>query len=165
MKDSLILEHLLIHQNLQSIAFGNGGDILAVKIIQLRKGYLYVQMEEEVMVAEHVLGNFSYKNWLIALGYLSLYHIILQALANGIRLSIRMFSFISMNWKGKPLENYEAIVKLISATTTKSGLRVKAKLDKKEYKKNIKITDDKFEKINLRFSNKFPKWNYTILPF
>lgn len=77
----------------------------------------------------------------------------------------RMFSFISMNWKGKPLENYEAVVKLISATTTKSGLKVKAKLDKKEYKKNIKITDDNFEKINLKFNNKFPKWNYTILPF
>jgi hypothetical protein len=77
----------------------------------------------------------------------------------------RMFSFISMNWKGKPLENYEAVVKLISATTTKSGLKIKARIDKKEYKKKIKITDDKFEAINLKFSNKFPKWNYTILPF
>jgi transposase len=77
----------------------------------------------------------------------------------------RMFSFISMYWKGKPLENYEAVVKLISATTTKSGLKIKARVDKKEYEKNIKITDDEFEEINLKFSNKFPKWNYTILPF
>jgi transposase len=77
----------------------------------------------------------------------------------------RMFSFISLNWKGKPLENYEAVVKLISATTTKSGLKIKARVDKKEYKKKIKITDNEFEEINLKFSNKFPKWNYTILPF
>jgi hypothetical protein len=70
-----------------------------------------------------------------------------------------------MNWKGKPLENYEAIVKLISATTTKSGLKIKARLDNKKYKKGIKITDDEFEEINLKFSNKFPMWNYAILPF
>jgi Rhodopirellula transposase DDE domain len=76
-----------------------------------------------------------------------------------------MFSFISINWKGKPLKNYEAIVKIISATTTKNVLKIRAKVDTKEYKKNIKITDDKFEEINLKFSKKFPKWNYTILPF
>lgn len=77
----------------------------------------------------------------------------------------KMFSFISMNWKGMPLENFEAIVKLISSTTTKNGLKIKAKLDSKEYKKGIKITDNEFEEINLKFSNKFPKWNYTIFPF
>lgn len=77
----------------------------------------------------------------------------------------RMFSFISMNWKGQPLENYESIIKLISATTTKNGLKIKARLDNKEYKKGIKITNNEFEEINLKFSNKFPKWNYTILPF
>lgn len=77
----------------------------------------------------------------------------------------RMFSFISMNWKGMPLENFEAIVKLISATTTKNGLKIKAKLDSKEYKKGVKITDHEFDEINLKFSNKFPQWNYTILPF
>ena len=69
------------------------------------------------------------------------------------------------NWKGKPLENYESIVKLISATTTKNGLKIKARVDNKKYKKGIKITDDEFEEINLKFSNKFPKWNYKILPW
>lgn len=76
----------------------------------------------------------------------------------------KMFSFISINWKGKPLENYEAVVKLISATTTKSGLKIKARLDNKKYKKGVKITDDEFEEIHLKFSKKFPKWNYTIFP-
>jgi transposase len=77
----------------------------------------------------------------------------------------RMFSFISMNWKGKPLENFEAVVKLISATTTKDGLKIKAKLDSKEYRKGKKISNDEFEEINLKFSKNFPQWNYTITPF
>jgi hypothetical protein len=77
----------------------------------------------------------------------------------------KMFSFISMNWKGMPLENFEAIVKLISATTTRSGLKIKAQLDSKEYKKGVKITDNEFDEINLKFSKKFPKWNYMIFPF
>lgn len=76
----------------------------------------------------------------------------------------RMFSFISMNWKGKPLENFEAVVKLISATTTKAGLKIKARLDSKKYMKGVKITDEEFDDINLKFNKKFPQWNYTIHP-
>ena len=75
-----------------------------------------------------------------------------------------MFSFISLNWKGRPLENYEAVVRLISSTTTKSGLKVKARLDKKRYRKGTKISDEEFEEINLKFAKKFPRWNYTIDP-
>lgn len=76
----------------------------------------------------------------------------------------RMFSFISMNWKGKPLENFEAVVKLISSTKTKSGLKIKARLDKKKYKKGMKISKEDFEELNLKFSKKFPQWNYTVHP-
>ncbi len=74
----------------------------------------------------------------------------------------KMFSFISLNWKGIPLENYETIIKLISGTKTKTGLKVKAKLDENTYKKGIKISDDDFEKIHLIYHEKYPKWNYTI---
>lgn len=77
----------------------------------------------------------------------------------------KMFSFISLNWKGRPLENYETIINLISSTKTKNGLKVKAKLDKKKYKKGIKISNDDFGKIQLEFHKKFPQWNYTIHPF
>ncbi len=77
----------------------------------------------------------------------------------------KMFSFISINWKGKPLENYEAIINLISSTKTKSGLKIKAKLDKKQYMKGVKVSKDDFEKIQLEFLEKFPQWNYTIRPF
>ena len=76
----------------------------------------------------------------------------------------KMFSFISMNWKGKPLENYEAIINLISSTKTKSGLKIKAKLDTKQYQKGVKVSKEEFDKIQLKFHNKYPQWNYTIEP-
>ena len=77
----------------------------------------------------------------------------------------KMFSFISMNWKGRPLENYESIINLISSTKTKSGLKIKAKLDKRKYKKGVKVSKNDFNNISLEFHKKFPKWNYTIHPF
>jgi len=74
----------------------------------------------------------------------------------------RMFSFISMNWKGQPLEGYEMIINLIGNTTTKEGLKIEAKLDSNEYEKGIKVSDKELEEINLKFHKKNPKWNYTI---
>ena len=74
----------------------------------------------------------------------------------------RMFSFISLNWQGVPLENYETIIKLIGGTTTKTGLKIKAKLDNRVYRKGIKVSDDAFEEINVKHHKKFPNWNYTI---
>ena len=76
----------------------------------------------------------------------------------------RLFSFISMNWKGKPLVNYETIINLISSTTTKAGLTVVARLDDREYEKGRKITDVKMSKINLKLHSLHPKWNYSIYP-
>jgi len=77
----------------------------------------------------------------------------------------RMFSFISMNWKGKPLENYESILKLISETRTKSGLKIESRLDTKKYEKGKKISKENFDNLSLEFKNKFPLWNYTVKPF
>jgi len=74
----------------------------------------------------------------------------------------RMFSFISLNWKGVPLENYETVVNLIGATKTKTGLKIKARLDKKDYKKGMKVSEEDFKAINLQYSKKYPQWNYTI---
>ncbi len=76
----------------------------------------------------------------------------------------RLFSFISMNWKGKPLVNYETIINLISSTTTKAGLTVVARLDDREYEKGRKITDGNMSKINLKLHSLHPKWNYSIYP-
>lgn len=76
----------------------------------------------------------------------------------------RMFSFISKNWRAKPLVSLEVIVNLIANTKTKKGLKIKAKEDKKIYTKGIKITDKEMEQIKLKRNDFRGEWNYTILP-
>jgi len=76
----------------------------------------------------------------------------------------RLFSVISLHWKGEPLVSYETIVNLIGATTTKTGLKVKAKLDKRNYTKGKKISNKEMEQLNISHHKKNPKWNYTIKP-
>jgi hypothetical protein len=74
----------------------------------------------------------------------------------------RLFSFISLNWRGRPLVNYETVVNLIGATKTRSGLRVKAVLDTATYHKGVKIEDEAMRAIRLRRHKLHPNWNYTI---
>jgi hypothetical protein len=76
----------------------------------------------------------------------------------------RLFSRISLNWKGIPLEEYETVVQLIGATKTKKGLTVKCQLDETIYQKGIKITKQQFEQINLSKNDFHGEWNYTIKP-
>jgi len=77
----------------------------------------------------------------------------------------RLFSQISKNWRGKPLETYSIIVNLIGATKTKTGLEVKADIDGNIYETGIKISKSDFEKINI-YKHEFhgDDWNYTIKP-
>ncbi len=74
----------------------------------------------------------------------------------------RMFSFISLNWQGRPLVSYQTVVKLIGATRTKGGLKVKARLDRKVYRKGKKISDEQMEEIAIKPHRTHPRWNYTI---
>lgn len=74
----------------------------------------------------------------------------------------QMFSFISINWQGKPLVDYETVVNLIGGTRTKSGLRIKAKLDTREYPKGVKFSDEQMAMININRHKTHPDWNYTI---
>jgi Rhodopirellula transposase DDE domain len=76
----------------------------------------------------------------------------------------RLFSFISMNWRGRPLLSYETVVNLIGGTTTKSGLRVKALLDTREYEPGQKITDEQMRKLRLKAHRFHGDWNYTLQP-
>jgi len=76
----------------------------------------------------------------------------------------RMFSFISINWKGKPLTDYEVIINFIKNTTTDKGLKIFARLDKKKYEKGKKFLDKEMEKINILYHHFHPEWNYTISP-
>lgn len=75
-----------------------------------------------------------------------------------------MFSFITMNWKGKPLVSYETIIKLISGTKTKKGLIVASRLDGNEYNKGVKFSDEDMAKLRIEYHSLHPKWNYSILP-
>jgi len=76
----------------------------------------------------------------------------------------RLFSHISMNWRGQPLVSHEVIVNLIAATTTRKGLQVRAELDSKPYPKGIKVTDEEFAAIRIVRDEFHGEWNYTILP-
>jgi hypothetical protein len=74
----------------------------------------------------------------------------------------RLFSFISMHWKGQPLLSYETVVALIGGTSTRSGLKVKAVLDTSEYQIGIKVSASEMQGINLKAHAPHPQWNYTI---
>jgi hypothetical protein len=76
----------------------------------------------------------------------------------------RLFSFISLNWRGQPLLDYETIVNLIGGTKTRTGLKVKAVLDNNEYETGIKVSDEELKEIQLRRHKLHPAWNYTISP-
>jgi len=76
----------------------------------------------------------------------------------------KMFSYISLNWRAKPLINIEVIVKLITGTTTSKGLLIKSKVDEAVYEKGIKITDQELLKINIKRNDFHGEWNYSIAP-
>jgi len=76
----------------------------------------------------------------------------------------RMFSYITKNWRTKPLESLEVIVNLIANTTTQKGLTIKAKADKTQYEKGLKVDDDALKKINLTNKEFRGDWNYKINP-
>ena len=76
----------------------------------------------------------------------------------------RLFSEISKNWKGKPLDSFDTVVNYIRTTTTATGLRVRAHLVKKEYMKGIKIPDAQFSTLSIERHVTHPQWNYTLSP-
>lgn len=75
-----------------------------------------------------------------------------------------LFSYISINWRAKPLVSLETVIELISNTTTKAGLTVNAMADNNTYKIGIKVTDEEFKKLNIIPDSFHGDWNYTIRP-
>jgi hypothetical protein len=80
------------------------------------------------------------------------------------RIEHRLFSFITMNWRGKPLVSLETIIQLIGATKTSTGLEVYARLDEGTYPDKIKVPDSALQAVNLHRAEFHPEWNYTIKP-
>mgnify|MGYP001616112801 FL=1 len=76
----------------------------------------------------------------------------------------RLFSYISINWRGKPLTSLETIIELLSHTTTKEGLTITATIDKNIYPTGVKVTDEEMKKLNLIRNVFHGDWNYTIMP-
>lgn len=76
----------------------------------------------------------------------------------------RLFSFISSNWRGEPLRDYETIVQLIARTTTAKGLKVTCRLDRRKYPTGRKVTDEEMKRVNLERGKFHGDWNYTIRP-
>jgi len=76
----------------------------------------------------------------------------------------RLFSEISKNWQGTPLISYETVLKYTQNIKTTTGLRVNAMLVDKQYKKGIKASKQDIEKLNIKYHELNPSWNYTIYP-
>lgn len=76
----------------------------------------------------------------------------------------RLFSEVSKNWAGRPLDSYETILKHLRTTSTTTGLRVTARLVRKQYKKGVKITDAQMRELGLAKAEFLPQWNYSLSP-
>lgn len=76
----------------------------------------------------------------------------------------RLFSFITQNWRAKPLISYRVIIDLIAATTTKTGLKVHCELDPNSYPKGIVVSNDEMARLNIQRADFHGEWNYTIAP-
>lgn len=76
----------------------------------------------------------------------------------------RLFSYISINWRAKPLQSRQAVIDLIASTTTSTGLKVYARLDPNTYETKIKVTDTEMQAITIERDEFHPEWNYTIIP-
>jgi Rhodopirellula transposase DDE domain len=80
------------------------------------------------------------------------------------RIEHRLFAFITMNWRGKPLVSHQVIVQLISATTTDTGLKVCCEIDSNSYPKGVAVSDQELQAINITRSKFHGEWNYIIAP-
>ena len=76
----------------------------------------------------------------------------------------RLFSFISQNWRGKPLVSHEVIINLIAATTTRAGLTVHCQLDTNPYPLGVKVSDEAMAALHLQRDSFHGEWNYTLHP-
>jgi hypothetical protein len=138
-----------------------------------REGKRLYPEAEELLITADAGGSNGYR--------LRLWKLELQKLADTAHLAIqvchfppgtskwnnvehRLFSFISTNWRGEPLRDYETIVRLIAFTTTAKGLTVTCRLDRRRYPTGRKISNREFAAVNIKPARFHGEWNYTIRP-
>ena len=76
----------------------------------------------------------------------------------------QMFSFMSKNWRGRPLDSLGTVVNLISSTTSQKGLKIEADIDEAQYEKGLKVCDEEMAKLNIERASFHGEWNYKIMP-
>jgi hypothetical protein len=167
-----------IFKNAGFVNVGVSNDTAEFAVESIRKWWMMTGKErysnaEEIMITADSGGSNGYR--------VRLWKAEIQRLANEIHKKItvlhfppgtskwnkiehRLFSFISKNWRGKPLISLAVIVNLISATKTEKGLKVDCVYDEKEYKKGIEVTEEEFDALNIRQHAFHGEWNYTIMP-
>jgi hypothetical protein len=167
-----------IFKNYGFVNVGLSGDTAEFAVNSIKKWWALIGSKkynavDEILITADCGGSNGYK--------VRLWKYCLQELANNLQIKItvlhfppgtskwnkiehRLFSFISKNWRGKPLVNAAVIVNLIGSTTTKTGLQVKCVLDKKQYKKSRNVGDSEYFAINIKKHKFHGEWNYTISP-
>lgn len=167
-----------IFKNQGFVSVGISSDTAEFAVESIRKWWYMIGREmypnaEEILLTADSGGSNGYR--------VRLWKLELQRLSNEIQKKItvlhfppgtskwnkiehRLFSFISKNWRGKPLIDLAVIVSLIGSTMTEKGLAVDCVIDEKEYKRGIEVTDEEFNTLNIRQHKFHGEWNYTILP-
>ena len=168
-----------IGKNVGWVSVGISGDTAQFSVNSIRTWWykmgrpLYGNSTTDLLVTADCGGSNGYR--------VKLWKVELQKLANetGLKIHIRhlppgtskwnkiehrLFSYISKNWRGKPLVSRETVVNLISNTTTEAGLKVLSVLDENEYKTGIEVSDEEIAALNIHGDPFHPEWNYTITP-
>ena len=167
-----------ITENAGWVSVGTDHDTASFAVESIRRWWSCMGRErypqaERLLITADGGGSNGYR--------IRLWKLELQALANetGMAISVshfppgtskwnkiehRLFSFITQNWRGKPLVSHEVIVNLIAATTTKKGLHVQCEIDTNSYPKGIKVTEHQMRNINIAPDSFHGEWNYTISP-
>ena len=167
-----------IGQDAAWVSVGISSDTAEFAVEAIRRWYNCLGRERyphmrEILITADCGGSNGYR--------IRLWKLQLQCLANELEIPItvchfppgtskwnkiehRLFSFIAMNWRGKPLINYQTIVSLIAATTTEKGLEVRCELDENTYEKGRKVSNAEMNTINIQPHAFHGEWNYTICP-
>ncbi len=167
-----------VHQNQGYMVIGVSHETSAFAISSIRSWGLEVGQKKykgsnQLMIQADSGGANAKDSWLWKAG--------LQSLADEFRLEItvmhfpagaskwnliehRMFSVISLNWAGQPLDRYETMLKFISTSKKITGFRCLTHFDRRKYQTGLKVQSDEKQNLNIHFHRRFPNWNYTIKP-
>jgi hypothetical protein len=167
-----------VHNNVGWVSVGTDHDTASFAVNAIRRWWRVMGKQrypraKRLLITADAGGSNGYR--------IRLWKVELQKLADRLRVPItvchlppgtskwnkvehRLFSFITVNWRGKPLRSYRTIVQLIAATTTVTGLKVRAELDQNKYPKGVKVSEAQLAAVNLTPHSFHGDWNYTILP-